>query len=116
MSLFIYCFNNVHQFSNAYHIKYILLKACHLHSLVCNPWVLVTSGFATVEFSSDAETDDAMKRNKNFIGPKKVYLYKVKREVKSSEVVEKGRPWENKIKENMETNEEDESIAEVSST
>lgn len=53
-------------------------------------------GVATVEFKTEKDTDQAMRKNKNFISSKRIFLYKVKKDVQG-QVEEKSRPWELKV-------------------
>ena len=65
---------------------------------------------ATVEFQSEKDQDQAMRRNKNFIGPKRIFLHKSKEDIKS-EKISAPKSWEIKLAQKQ-GDEETEAIAE----
>ncbi|KAK3600296.1 hypothetical protein CHS0354_027139 [Potamilus streckersoni] len=68
-------------------------------------------GIAYVEFANEKDLEQAMRRNKNFIGGKRIYLKKSEIEDSAAEttVEDSTKPWERKL---QESSIEDEDIAE----
>ncbi|KAI0235221.1 putative RNA-binding protein 19 [Lamellibrachia satsuma] len=82
-----------------------------------NKGVTPATTVATAQFSTEKDWEMAMRRNKNFIGAKKIYLHKVKVKVDSTKDENmKARPWETKKSaeegNNVDGNDEDETVAE----
>lgn len=68
-------------------------------------------GIAYVDFNTDTDLDQAMRRNKNFINGKRIFLKKCQEEEIDVSIATTQRPWESKERENGGEG-EDETIAE----
>ena len=60
---------------------------------------LCVSGIAYVGFKTEKDLDQALRRNKNFIGGKRVFLKTAETEEVEPVEVEAPRPWELKVSE-----------------
>lgn len=73
-----------------------IVKLLHLNSVFYYFWNFVP-GIAYVGFKTEQDLDQALRRNKNFIGGKRIFLKKAEAEDIETEKPEKPRPWELKV-------------------